>query len=172
MDTKHNPSKKTHSAESDCEDDVKAYTYGLKVVLERWITGRTWLHAGEPRRKQGIAYAYVSRHCCLQESSSAQQCCWTYSWTMRRVQQHCQRKQQQEADWCSHELASYPGPAQLFVACSTEKRGESGNFSQWDDVSWKWRKFGRTNRLRFTYCSTDYMLNTWCSRLPLARYVW
>ena len=30
---------------------------------------------------------------------------------------------------CSNELvvASYPGPAQLSVACSTEKRGEPGN---------------------------------------------
>ena len=26
-------------------------------------------------------------------------------------------------------LASFPGPAQLFVACSTEKRGELGIFS-------------------------------------------
>ena len=26
-------------------------------------------------------------------------------------------------------LASFPGPAQLFVACSTEKRGEPGIFS-------------------------------------------
>ena len=30
---------------------------------------------------------------------------------------------------CSLAVASFPGPAQLFVACSTEKRGEPGIFS-------------------------------------------
>ena len=29
---------------------------------------------------------------------------------------------------CFYNLASFPGPAQLFVACSTEKRGEPGMF--------------------------------------------
>ena len=30
---------------------------------------------------------------------------------------------------CNKSLASFPGPTQLFVACSTEKRGEPGIFS-------------------------------------------
>ena len=32
-------------------------------------------------------------------------------------------------------LASFPGPAQLSVACSTEKRGEPGIFSHVSDVT-------------------------------------
>ena len=30
---------------------------------------------------------------------------------------------------CVYRIASFPGPTQLFVACSTEKRGEPGIFS-------------------------------------------
>ena len=32
-------------------------------------------------------------------------------------------------------IASFPGPAQLSVACSTEKRGEPGIFSHVSDVT-------------------------------------
>ena len=32
-------------------------------------------------------------------------------------------------------IASFPGPAQLSIACSTEKRGEPGIFSHVSDVT-------------------------------------
>ena len=37
--------------------------------------------------------------------------------------------------WSSYSVASFPGPAQLSVACSTEKRGERGIFSHVSDVT-------------------------------------
>ena len=38
-------------------------------------------------------------------------------------------------------LASFPGPTQLSIAYSTEKRGEPGIFSREHDVIGKWRNF-------------------------------
>ena len=65
-------------------------------------------------------------------------------------------------------LASFPGPAQLFVACSTEKRGEPGMFPHVSiTVIDKRPKFSeRKSEV------TDYTFNAWCvcdSRPPLAR---
>ena len=52
-----------------------------------------------------------------------------------------------------------------FSSLAVRKRGESlVSFLMCNDVIIKWRKFGRINRLRFAYCSTDYMLNAWCIR--------
>ena len=44
---KHNPSKMTHSAESDCEDDVKTYTYELQDIhdcMQESLAGSKVLH--------------------------------------------------------------------------------------------------------------------------------
>ena len=62
------------------------------------------------------------------------------------------------------QLASYPGPAQLSVTCSTEKWGEPGIFSHGRWHNRKVMKICRTNRVHFAYYSTDYTLNAW--------YVW
>ena len=44
----------------------------------------------------------ASLHCCLQELSSAQQCCWTCRLTMIRVQWHRLRQQERETDRCRY----------------------------------------------------------------------
>ena len=64
---------------------------------------------------------------------------------------------QNKLNVCDGLLDSFPGPNQVFVTCSTEKWGEPGwyLFSHEHDVI-------RTSRLRFVYCSTEYMLNAWC----------
>ena len=66
---------------------------------------------------------------------------------------------------CGLFLASFPGPTQLSVACSTEKYGDPWYlFSCEHDVYSKIAKIFRTNWLRFAYCSTDYTLNARCIR--------
>ena len=56
-----------------------------------------------------------------------------------------------------------PRPCPAFH--SVLRSGENPvSFLTLDDIIRKWRKFGRTNRLHFAYCSTDYMLNAWCVR--------
>ena len=66
--------------------------------------------------------------------------------------------------WRSHlAIASFPGLAQLFVACSTEKRGESlVSFLTW---AWRNRQMARKFRTKnwsFMCCSTNYKFNAWC----------
>ena len=76
---------------------------------------------------------------------------------------NCMEHDDQVCERMTCTVASYPGPAQLFVACSMEKQGEPSIFSE------NGKKFGRTNRLCFAYCSTDYTLNARCVRqLPPA----
>ena len=74
-------------------------------------------------------------------------------------------------------LASFPGPAQLSFACSTEN-GKAGRawylFSLEHDIIGKWRKFseqtGCVSRIvQLTTCST---LGVYDNCPPLARHVW
>jgi len=60
-------------------------------------------------------------------------------------------------------VALFPGPSQLFVACSMEKQGEPGIsiFSLEDDVINKWPKI-QNEKAKFLYCSMDYKFNTRC----------
>ena len=69
--------------------------------------------------------------------------------------------------WCKGGSSLVPRPCPAFCH---EKWGEHDIFS---DVIGKWQKICTINRLCFAYCSTDYMLNTWCVQQspPLARYV-
>ena len=68
-------------------------------------------------------------------------------------------------------IVSFPGPAQLSIAFSMEKRGEPGIFSH----VWAWcnLKVCRTNRLRFMYFqpTTCSMLGVYNSRPLIARYM-
>ena len=59
-------------------------------------------------------------------------------------------------------IASFPGPTQLSVACSTEKQGEPGIFSHEHDII-NGENF-QNIQLRFAYCSTNYTLNARCIR--------
>ena len=59
-------------------------------------------------------------------------------------------------------IASFPGPTQLSVACSTEKQGEPGIFSHEHDII-NGKNF-QNKQLCFAYCSTDYTLNARCIR--------
>ena len=61
--------------------------------------------------------------------------------------------------WCKGGLVLFPGPAQLSVTKSEEN---IISFLTWAWRNWKWQKICTINRLRFAYCSTDYMLNTCC----------
>jgi len=53
-------------------------------------------------------------------------------------------------------VASFQGPAQLFVACSMEKWEEPGIFfSREHDIIDKGQKKLRTKKRSFTYCSPN-----------------
>ena len=76
---------------------------------------------------------------------------------------------------CTHHLlASFPGPAQVFVACSMEKRGEPGMFPREHYVTDKWPNLAeRKNEvLHIVQPTTRSMLGVYDSRPPLARYMW
>ena len=89
--------------------------YSRLYTLYVTIYSSAYMHTGEPRRKRDIELLCIctdsymclhrsaSRHCCLQESSSAQWCHCTHRLTMIRAQLHRQRQQQPEADRCRHE---------------------------------------------------------------------
>ena len=64
--------------------------------------------------------------------------------------------------------------AQLFVACSTVKRGGPGTFPHMSMTNRKTAKFSEQERyvLRVIRPSTCSMLGEYDSRPPLARYVW
>ena len=68
---------------------------------------------------------------------------------------------------CSTVVALFPGPTQLSGTSGTEKWGERAwyLFSREHNVIEKWWKYAE--QLHFVYCSTDYMLNTWCVRQSL-----
>ena len=66
-------------------------------------------------------------------------------------------------------VASFPGPAQLLVACSTEKRGELLILSHVSNVINNWQKSRVSHIVQPTTSSTLVVYN---SHLSQARYVW
>ena len=70
-------------------------------------------------------------------------------------------------------LASFPGPAQLFVTCSTKKRGEPGIFSREHDVIGKLWKFSEQTGCvsRIVQSTTHSTFGVCDNRPPLARYM-
>ena len=72
----------------------------------------------------------------------------------------------------SFPLASFPGPAQPSVLL-LQKSGESlVSFLTWAWCNRKMTKICRTNRLHFTYCSTDYTLNAIYCYYSRAYFFW
>ena len=53
-------------------------------------------------------------------------CRWSHTYNVGGVSQFCIESEDRVMN---HDLASFPGPTQLSVACSMENRGESGIFS-------------------------------------------
>ena len=70
-------------------------------------------------------------------------------------------------------VASFPGPAQLFVVCSTEKRGEPGMFCHMGLRNRQMAKNFRTKKqvLRIVQPTTRSTFGVYDSRPLLARYV-
>ena len=67
---------------------------------------------------------------------------------------------------CLQKLASYPSPAQLSVACNTEKWAEPGIFSHVSMTQSENCKnlLSYMQQAAFRIFSTDYVLNAWCVR--------
>ena len=72
----------------------------------------------------------------------------------------------QRVSACLQKLASYPGPTQLSVACSTEKWAEPGIFSHVSMTQSENCKnlLNYMQQAAFRVFSTDYALNAWCVR--------
>ena len=70
-------------------------------------------------------------------------------------------------------IASFPGPAQPFVTCGTEKQGEPGIFLSEHDAIDKWKKIEQKTKISCIVqpTTTHSMIGVYDSHPPLAGYV-
>ena len=67
-------------------------------------------------------------------------------------------------------VASFPGPAQLFVACSTEKQGETGMFPH-VSITYSTNGQQKSEVLHVVQTTTRSTLGVYDSHRQLARYI-